>query len=263
MDTANEYELRDIAEMLATDRTVNAILALSRASFPARNGCHEAIRDHLARSEERGVAGLRGDRMGWLDERLEYGRYCDRPARIRADGGCEWMRNGAHHRGAIDPKSGCHMPAIIRASGSCEWWYDGKRHRSDVGPASPIHSGSYLSEGSWCARSYKLKGPPESDESPPGSWHLPAVIGASGYRMWFFDGARHRDDVDPRTGFCLPAVIYADGTREWMQNALTHRRDVDPGTGTGPRLLPAIIDASGRCQWMIKGEPVDSMHRPS
>jgi hypothetical protein len=252
MDAANEYEWRDIAEMLAIDDDdrLDDILALSRAGSRTRVGCHEAIRGHLARSEERYIIDSKRGAVVWFNERERRSRYCDRPAVIRRDGMRCWYRSGRYHRDAVDPMdpTGRHLPAIIR-EGDCEWCRKGRCHRDDVDSAG-LHLPARIIEGDWCSWDYD--GRQHRDDMDPDGIskglgplsHLPAMIYESGDRVWFRNGDRHNDDVDPRTGFCMPAIIYADGSRIWMRNDVTRRDDVD---ATG-RPLPSVINGDGTCE---------------
>ena len=58
---------------------------------------------------------------------------------------------------------------------------------------------------------------------------------ADGYKYWYLDGKRHREDG--------PAVKCADGSKEWYLNGKRHRKDG-----------PAIEDASGGKSWFLNGK---------
>ena len=38
--------------------------------------------------------------------------------------------------------------------------------------------------------------------------------------IWYKEGKRHRDDLDPETGLTLPAYIRADGTQFWWKDGV-------------------------------------------
>jgi hypothetical protein len=175
---ANPYELLDIAEMLATDDTIDSLVALSRTEKVARWSCHEAIKGHLERSEARYTVysgdGFKRNWMSdiidprhvrWLNESYQQSRYCDRPTMITESGTRYWCNDGQIYRG-IDPATGRHLPAIIYASGDREWYHAGQLHRSD----------------------------PE-DPTADVSWILPAIIRADGSCAWFFNGDAVRTDA--------------------------------------------------------------------
>jgi hypothetical protein len=60
------------------------------------------------------------------------------------------------------------------------------------------------------------------------------VVADDGSRLWWLDGALHRDDG--------PAVEYSDGTREWWRAGRRHRDDG-----------PALEWADGTRVWYVNG----------
>jgi hypothetical protein len=222
--SANQYEMFDVASMLATDDCTTDLVALSRVSSEIMCGCHEETRAHLARSEARIIADATCAR--WMDEKGFCSRYCDRPAIVALNGIRAWRYHGVGERKGVNPSSGLRLPTIIYSSTWFEWWSNGHVHRDEVDPETGLL--------------------------------LPAAI-EGGSRDWYINGERHRDEIDRKTGpegsgtgtRHLPSVL--GETRFWHRNGNRHRTDVDSESGTSPKLLPAVIYADGTCEWWIDG----------
>jgi hypothetical protein len=204
----NIYEWQEVAEQLALDTHIADLVALSRVAPPVREGCHGAIREHLARSEARyEESGIEHAINIWHNESGEVGRYCDRPTAMEA---CEvsWSKRDVFHRNVVDPETGLHLPAVVRYTGARYWFHWGRFHRNDIDARSGVH--------------------------------YPACVD-NGLREWYLNGVRHRDDIDPMTGRHLPASIYASGTRLWYRDGHSYRDDRD----SEGFALPSVIDANG------------------
>jgi hypothetical protein len=55
-------------------------------------------------------------------------------------------------------------------------------------------------------------------------------------KIWYKNGEKYRDDVDPENGLILPAETWTDGSKEWFKDGDKHRDEIDPETGL---ILPA------------------------
>jgi hypothetical protein len=76
-------------------------------------------------------------------------------------------------------------------------------------------------------------------------------IGNKCKEIWYKNGKRHKDDIDPKTGFTFPAIILECGIKEWHQEGKKHRADIDHYTGI---TLPAITFSNGTQIWYKKGK---------
>ena len=86
------------------------------------------------------------------------------------------------------------------------------------------------------------------------------IVEANGYKAWYLNGKRHREDgpavecVNGDKAWYLngkfhredgPAIEFADCTKEWWLNGNRHREDG-----------PAIEYANGTKEWYLNGEEV-------
>jgi hypothetical protein len=146
------------------------------------------------------------------------------PTMTDNNGQKEWRLNGELHR-----EDG---PAIEKVNGDKEWYVNGKLHRND-GPAVE-YSDKPLSEFSMEV----LK-----EDGPSYEYVDSIFVSVNGYKAWYIEGERHRDDG--------PAVEYSYGNKEfypfnynaWYMNGQRHREDG-----------PAYSDSEGDKEWYLCGE---------
>jgi hypothetical protein len=141
-DASNEYEIGEVAQMLATTWTMDHLVALSRVSATTRRGAHWAIREHLVRCEAH--VEVDGSSLVWHDDLGLPWRACDRPTEVTKGGDRMWRDCGGElHRHSVllgaDGKSmmaynsygelvPMHKWAVICACGSCAWLSHGIEH---------------------------------------------------------------------------------------------------------------------------------------
>jgi hypothetical protein len=76
------------------------------------------------------------------------------------------------------------------------------------------------------------------DINPNTGLKFHAVIWRDGKKIWCKDGKQHRDEIDQDTGLTLPAIIKDNGSKVWFKDGEQHRDEIDPVTGI---TLPAKI----------------------
>lgn len=142
------------------------------------------------------------------------------PAVSDSNGSKIWYKHGKMH---------CEQgPAFIGSDGTQEWRINGQLHRKD-GPARTLPNGTreYWLNGEWLLTAIH-----KNDELH--CINGPAYFTRGGYRSWFFEGLRHREDG--------PALIRDSGTRMWYRFNKLHREDG-----------PAVEHANGFRGWYLNG----------
>ena len=74
------------------------------------------------------------------------------------------------------------------------------------------------------------------DIDPKTGYTIHAYMEDDECKIWYKNGEKYRDDVDTENGLILPVETWTDGSKEWIKNGKKLRDEIDPETGL---ILPA------------------------